>query len=566
MIGRRMLAAAVSALAALALTACAGLPTSGAVNAGDAVADADTTSDFAFIPNGPVEDATPQQIVEGFIAAGSGPSNNWQTAQTFLTPEFTGQWKPQDGVTVYSPGLRTIAEVAEDEFVLTVTPVATVDAAGELTTAGDTGDIRLTFKLEQQADGQWRISQAPDGIVLDRTRFAAVFAASSIMYFDPTWTYLVPDQRWFPRAYAATRIAQALVDGEPSPWLAGSVATAFTDDARLAQAAVPVRSNVAEVTLQDGAGALDQLVLDRMQTQLEASLVGTGGIAGVDMLTVGDQRLAAEAVTVRSTRVDSRPLVLTADAFGFVAGSTIEEIPGLSDAVTGLAANGVVAIETDAERTLAAVRDADGAVLVARADGSTSQLDPRSGLVAPSVDPFGFVWTAPVDDPAGVVAYAADSGAAVQVAGGWPGATQIVAQRVSRDGTQVAAVVRDGEDYSLWVAGIQRDRDHAPVTLGTPKVLAVLPGPAGALTWLDAATLGVLTTDDGEDNLYTHEVGGFGSMLRTPPAATAVAGGSQSGGVRLRDADGELYTKSGANWQHLGSGVLVLAIQQGMPH
>jgi len=562
---RALAAAATTVLVAAVLTACAGLPTSGPVNAGVVINDDGASGDVVFIPKGPVDDATPQQIVEGFIAAGSGPGPgaNWATAREFLAPEFRDQWKPS-GVTVYSPGQRRIEEISESQFQLSVTPVATVDAAGELLTA-DSGEIPLDFTLAQQDDGQWRITQAPNGIVLDETRFKTVFNTYSLMYFDSTWTYLVPDDRWFPRVNAATSIAQALVNGSPSPWLEGAVSTAFTDDARLALAAVPVDAdNVARVSLEEGARGLDQTVLNRMQTQLTRSLA-TAGIQGVDMV-VDAQTLPAETVSWRPTTVDSRPLVRTGDAFGFAsgtsagAGASIEPIAALSDAMLTVDATD---IEVNADRTAAAVRDAAGAVLAVNADDTVATLDRRTGLVAPSIDPFGFVWSVPAASPTAVVAFS-EEGTQTEIAGAWPGAVQIVAQRVSRDGTRIAAVVRDGSRYALWVAGILRDREHAPTALGAPKVLATLAGVPSALAWLDAGTLAVLESDDAEAVLYTHEIGAFGEASRGPAGATTVAGGLPSG-VRVRAADGELYAQRGANWQHLASGIEVLAVQQGSP-
>lgn len=562
MIRRRARALAVALLAGIlsaGLAACAGLPTSGPVNPGVRIVDDGDANDFAFIPKGPVQDATPQQIVEGFIAAGTGPSNNWETAQQFLAPSFKGTWKPQAGVTVYTPGRRTLQQTGSADFVLTVSPVATVDTAGEMTTASDDGVIPLSFKLAQQADGQWRITQAPDGIVLDRTQFSAVFDAYSLMYFDPTWTYLVPDTRWFPRYYAATNIAEGLVDGLPSPWLRGAVATAFTDGARLELTSVPRQSNVAQVTLQDGARTLDQVALNRMQTQLETSLL-TAGITGVDMMLPGGQRLSAQKVDVRSTAVATNPLVRTDTAFGFVSGSTISSIAGLSDAVLGVAATD---IEVNADRTTAAVRDTTGAVLAVHADAPTRRLDQRAGLVAPSIDPAGFIWSVPSGAPSAVSAYGPD-GAVVQLAGAWTGAAQIFAQRVSRDGTRLVAVVRDGDRYAVWGAGIQRDRNGAPTALVSPeKVLATLPGPAAGLTWLDGGNLGVLT-GDGEDQYFvTLSVGGLASSVRTPGESTAVTGQTKS--ARVRTADGKVYAQRGANWQQLVAGVRVLAVQQGVP-
>ncbi|MEZ5187546.1 MAG: LpqB family beta-propeller domain-containing protein [Microbacterium sp.] len=559
---RGILTTVAATVALVALTACGSLPTSGPVNAGKPIPDTDSNGSVVFLPDGPSKDATPQQIVEGFIAAGSGPSDNWGTAREFLTPEVKSTWNPRAGVTVYRPGERTLRQVAEGEYTLSVTPAATIDATGELTVSGDSGDISLSFTLAPQQDGQWRITQAPDGIVLDRSRFEAVYASYSLQFFDPTWTYLVPDQRWFPTQYAATSIAEALVDGGPSAWLEGSVSTAFVDGARLAQVAVPVRSNVASVSLQPGARSLGRDVLDRMQTQLQTSLAPVAD--QVDML-VDEQPLTASAVSVRSTRIDSRPLVRTAEAFGFASGasgSSIEEIPGLSDALLPISA---LDIEVNADRTEAAVRDTAGAVSMVGSDGAVTRLDTRPALIAPSIDPRGYVWSVPENAPGAVLAFGTD-GTKADVKDAWPAAAQITAQRVSRDGTRVAAVVRDGERSVLWVAGILRDRDGAPTGLGAIRVLGVLPGPATALTWIDGSTLAAVTVDQGDQYLYTQEVGGFGATQRTPDAATTVAGGVQSGGLRLRDANGQLYAQQGStNWQNIAAGIVVLAIQQGSP-
>lgn len=556
---RAAVAALAAAAVAVTLTACGALPTSGPVNAGQPIADDSSAGDLVFLPDAPAKDATPQQIVEGFIAAGSGPRDNWAIAHLYLAPEFSSEWDPREGVAVYDPGERALTETAEDEFVLSLTPSAYVDATGEMSATGESAALELTFQLAQQADGQWRITEAPQGIILDRNRFVTVFGSYSLQFFDPTWTYLVPDERWFPRQYAATRIAAELVNGGPSPWLVGAVATAFTDAARLATLSVPQQLGVAAVSLQEGARSLDRTTLDRMQTQLEASLT-QARVDQVDMLVDG-QVLTAEALTPRPTRVDTNPLVRTADDFGFLAGGAVVEIPGLSKSILALEATD---IEVDADHTLAAVRDANGTVLRVDADGA-DRVDLRPGLLPPSIDPAGYVWSVPQSSPGAVIAYGPDA-AQVAIASAWPGASQILAQRVSRDGTRLAAVVRDGDRYALWVAGILRDRAQAPTGLGEKKVLAILPGPSTALTWTGSNELALTTTVQGDARLFTQEVGGFSSASQRVVAnVTTVAGGVQSGGIRVRDTAGELYAPRGSNWQQLASGILVLAVQQGAP-
>ena len=548
--------AALAALLVVVLTACGGLPTTGPVNAGRPIDADESNSDLVFLPDGPAKDATPQQIVEGFIAAGAGPRNTWEKAREFLAPGTP--WNPRASVIVYAPGDLDLQALTESEFVVSVTPTATVDASGAL--SGEGGEIPLSFTLAQQGDGQWRITHAPDGIVIDRNRFTRVYGNYALQFFDPTWTYLVPDQRWFPRLYAATSIAEALVDGGPSAWLDGAVSTAFIDGARLATTTVPQQSGIAAVSLQDGARGLDQTVLDRMQTQLEVSL-DAAGIAGVDML-VDEQVLSAQSLPVRQTRIDSRPLVRTQDAFGFASAGGVEEIVGLSGAILQVDTSD---IEVSADRTAAAVRDVSGVVLSVSGDGVRTRLDTRSDLIAPSIDPAGFVWSVPRSAPGALAAFRAD-GTRIDVASAWPGAAEVFAQRVSRDGTRIAAVIRDGDRYALWVAGIQRGRDDdAPTALGERKIIAYLSGPTDALTWIDASTVAVITTVSGDPAMITQEIGGFSQVQSVPTGVTTVAGGTASGGMRILDAAGELYGQQGANWQLIASGVLVLAVQQGSP-
>lgn len=61
------------------------------------------------------------------------------------------------------------------------------------------------------------------------------------------------------------------MEGAPSEWLDGVVVTAFTDAVSLSSQSVPVRSSVAQVSLDDGVLDLDQTARNRMLTQLQAS-------------------------------------------------------------------------------------------------------------------------------------------------------------------------------------------------------------------------------------------------------------------------------------------------------
>ncbi|MDJ1112960.1 LpqB family beta-propeller domain-containing protein [Microbacterium dauci] len=553
---RTRLAAVTATLVALTLTACAGLPVDGPVHVGRAIDEVEGLPDFSFVPDGPVADATPQQVVEGFIAAGSGPRQNWATAQEFLTREFRETWKPQAGVIIHAAGDRTVDVVSDEEIVVNVDPVATVDDTGAYEPSGE-GAIPLRYELVLENE-QWRIAQAPDGIVLDANRFSSVFRSYSLAYFDPKWRSLVPDVRWFPATNPATRITDALVTGPKSPWLASSVQNAFPEDVSLTQPSVPVDAGVAQVSLDASARDLSAQTLSRMQAQLEASLADAG-ILKVQML-VGDEVLDVRAATVEEHRVEVRPLVLAEGRFGFLSGSELEELPELTAAFSTIEPE---SIELDADRTTAAVRTTSGAVLRVASDGSVAELDTRAGLTAPSIDPFGHIWTVPSSTPAEIVAYGPD-GSARTLAGGWTGATAVSAMRVSRDGTRVAALVRDGVRSAVWVAGIVRDDGDVPVAIGEPHPVATLAGDGIELTWLDDATVALVWTDGEQRMMREQPIGGEGVEILAPAGVVSVAGGNQPGSVRLRTAEGALFVQRGS-WQILAADVDVLAVQQGTP-
>ncbi|MDF2991302.1 MAG: hypothetical protein K0S37_1816 [Microbacterium sp.] len=536
----------------LVLSACTGLPTAGYVNPGRGP-QSDDAQTFAFVPDGPQDDASPAEIVEGFLRAGSGPADDWATAKLFLAPGT--QWDPRARVTIDRLADRRATATADGSGVnVAVSTIASVDGDGAYSPAVDGTAETLSFSLTR-VDEQWRISAAPDGVVLYEEVFPTVYQSASIAYFDPTWSFIVPDVRWFPRPLVASRVATALVDGQPSAWLEGAVKNAFPEDLSLVGRSVTLSSGgVAQVQLPRAALSLDTTTLDRMQTQLTRSLA-TAGISEVQM-TVEGTPIAANEVPVRVTRVDPPPAVLTADGtFGILSGDQVSTIPGLSDAVESLAPE---SIEIEADRSLAAVRTAQGTVASALADGRTFLLDDRPGLVAPSIDASGLIWSVPASAPAQLRAFTAE-GVPSDIGNAWPDASGITAFQISRDGTRVAAIVTVAGVREVWVAGVLRTTGE--VNLGPPHVLSFSEPGAFDLAWLDDANIGVLALDDGVSHLRELGVGGRGTIGAAPDGARSLAGGSTS--VRVLDETGRLFSRRGSSWTLVADDVRVLAAQQG---
>lgn len=552
----RRVGAALAAALVLVLSACAGLPSTGPVYPGRSPVDVEADPDFRFVPDSPRPGASPEDIVNGFIRAGSGSQDAWATAREFLSTSFARQWNPLSTVTVDRLQDRSEPTAPVDGVsVMEITPTGIVDAEGSYLPQNGT-PATLSFTLEQE-DGQWRISDAPDGIVLFEEQFRSVFSSVSLAYFDPSWQFLVEDARWFPRANIAAYIAGALVDGTPSPWLAHSVVNAFPDEVELATRAVPISDGVAQVDLTGAALPLGQNALDRMQAQLEESL-RSADITGVQM-TANGSPLEARAATTRSTRVAPQSLVETADGrFGFLDGENLAPVPGLSEAVESVDA---VSVEVSADLEAAALLTASGTVVRADAGPSTAVLDERADLIAPTIDPFGVIWSVPRGTPSAVTAFAA-AGAAVSVEGAWPEASAISAMRVSRDGARIAAVVTVRGHTELRVAGIRRS-EGGGIALGEPQLVATVAGDGFGLAWLDDTTLGLLGRVGSEVSLREQPIGGPGTDLTIPAGVSAIAGGNAS--ARLLTGSGVLYVRQGPTWQQLAEDVRVLAGQQGMP-
>ena len=556
---RRGILSATAVIAVLALAACAGLPTSSRVNPGLRVGEDAGAPEFLFRPDEPQPGATPEQIVDGFIRAGSGPgpAANWEVARMFLAPSIRESWKPEASVTIDLPDERQPVSPSEGAVDVSLVAVATVDENGAY--QPDAGVTRLSFRLAQQDNGEWRITEAPDGVVIDRDVFANVFHRYSLLYFDPTWQFLVPDVRWFPTTNAATRVADALIDGTPSAWLGESVLNAFPESVSLARPSVPLESGVAQVTLSADALLVEPTTLDRMQTQLTASLA-TAGASGAEM-SVASTPLEAEAVSTRSTRVTGPPLVLTDDGFGFLAGDELTPVPGLSQTMELVAP---AAIQVAPDRDFAAVRLVTGGVARVPAEGDIAVADTRANLTDPSADPFGFIWSVPRDQPTAIEVFS-PTGERSAVADAWPGASEAVAMAVSRDGARLAGLLVTGGRSEVWIAGIVRGTDNVPVRIGEAVPLGALTGGGAGLAWIDDTTVGVLSGPV-EGPLFTEQlVGGPATTSDAPQGAASVAGATSISTVRLRTEDGSLYVKRGANWQRTTSGILILATQQGAP-
>jgi hypothetical protein len=563
-----MLRGAALVLAALLLPACAGLPTSGNVAAGLELGESSQDLDFLPVASGPIKGSGPEEIVEGFLEAGITTSDNWATAREFLAPGLQRTWRPGAGVSIdVGTDTRTITSTVPEEQVedagsaevqVLLDLIASVDETGAYSEA--LGASNMPFSLERMEDGEWRITEAPDGVVIDEPRFTNVFAGYPLQYFDLSWSRLVPDMRWFPRRQSpATTVTQALIGGAPSDWLDPAVQNAFPADVQLAQDAVPITGQVAEVALSRPATSLDETTLSRMRTQLQATLRAAGVAVTQVQFTVDGRSLDAGVVDVVEPTPDVGTLVLQNGAFGRIVGDEISPIDGISAEIAAIP-QPIVSIDLAADDSRAAVQLGDRHVYLV-GEGNLDELDARQGLIEPSLDPYGYTWTVPAGDPGALQASGSDV-VAHPIANAWPTASAVSHVRVAADGTRVAAVITVGKQRWVVVAVVVRDSAGIPIELGDIKQLIQIAEPATGLVWLGADRLGVLV-DPSSPSLITQMVGGPGATEAAPADAIAAAGARSAAGVRILGATGDLFAHAGSAWREVASGVSVLATRVG---
>ena len=565
---RRLLRAAAVAVVALLLPACAGLPTSGDVAVGLELGESPDDVDVLPVASGPIAGAGPEEIVEGIREAGIATPGSWATAREFLAPSLQRSWRPSAGVSIDAGAeARTLtSNVADDqvedadeaEVQVLLELLASVDDSGAY--SGAPGDSSIPFALARDEDGEWRITQAPDGVVIDEARFPNVFEGYSLQWFDAGWSRLVPDIRWFPRRQSpATTVTQALVAGTPAEWLDPAVQTAFPADVQLAQDAVLITAQVAEVSLTRPAAGLDRTTLARMRTQLQATLRAAGVNVTQVRFSVDGRALDAGVVELADSTPEPGTLVLKDGVFGRIVGDEIASIPAISPQIQSVS-QPIEAIDVAADDASAALQLDDGHVYLV-GKSSRDELDARPGLVQPSLDPYGYVWSVPAGAPQAVQAVGPDV-VAHKVAGAWPSASSISDLRVAADGARVAAVIVVGGQRWLAVASVVRDGSGVPTDLGEMRPLLQLTEASTGLAWLGPDRLAVLT-DSSTPRLLVQPVGGPGSAETAPSDAASVAGARTPAGVRILDADGQLFAHAGSAWREVAEGVAILATRAG---
>jgi len=556
----RLRAAAMAAAVVAALAACVAIPTHGPVAEG--VVKVNEPAPVTLLGYSPEQDATPVEIVQGFLnASAAGLSRettadvnkDFSVAREYLSGEVRTTWNPNEQVVVYpTASSPEVTELTESQVQVRVGVAARIDDRGVYEEGAPGSQQSLVFDLVRDSSGQWRISRLDNGVVLSEPNFGLVFRTATVYFLSADSSYLVPETRWFPVRNLATSLVRALIDG-PSPWLRDAVRTAVPDGVRLDKLAVPVDEDGTAVVALSGAALGDAEERRLMLAQLEATL----DVAQVNAVEVvaGGVPLAWEPadLTRGSLTSDSALEVMQGDTLMTFRHGELEPAQGVGP----LAGLDVTSTARNEEGTVRVALSGRDSLRRATSSGPGEELVGAEGLTAPSVDRLGWVWTAAAGPDGSVLTAVRADGTQHAVRADWLAGRTVHELRVARDGTRVAVLSTGPDGFELGVAGVVRDRDGAPQQLGEPLAVGATLTSASRVVWVDESTLGVLgkTAAATATTVYLAPLAGQTRPLPALEGIDALAGGKGERLLYVTTSNGDLYVRSGASWARTATGV-----------
>jgi len=489
---------AILAMLVLLLTSCAQIPRSGPVGKSKDEGAGNPNAPV-FFPAAPRAGSSPETIIEDFYMAGSGYEDDYPVARQFLTQAQSVTWKPDKRALVFREA-HVVKTATENEYLYELDLAYSVDADGVATQfpPGTKETILLTV---EQVEGEWRISKVPDGTAIAEETFKVIYGANPIYFYDPTFTYAVPDYRWFIKKNTVKSMTSALLAG-PAPYLRGAVVSAFPSGMKLARESVPVVSGAAQVDLSAkelfDASAEDR---QRMQNQLALTFRSQPDVINVqlradqDLVRVEDNGTVLPPVLDKN--VPARQIAVSNGDLVRYENNRVTPLPDIQS-VAGLGPHAPA--ESPVSQT-AAFLNGDRTTLYSIEPGQPArQLTTRSTLTGPSFSPHDWVWTAGpgANGAAEVVAYKptgvppGTTVPAVTITPSWLSGRTVKDFRVSREGTRALVISEANGKSAVQITGIVRTPDGVPKDLTTPVTL-LSTGTANQGVWINGSTVAVMS-------------------------------------------------------------------------
>ena len=549
---RRLLALAL----VMALTGCASLPIAGPVRIGPDLVPTTDGDSFYYSPSSPFDGASQIEILNGFIAAGTGPQNDYAVAREYLSESIRSSWNPNQEVLIQRSSPQVVIS-DQDTAELVVDVAATVDADGkyQVTPLGTGRVLEFSFVLE---NAEWRLSAVPDATVLIRPVFDVVFSGYSVFFLDRQKRFLVPELRWFPTTPATgTRLANALLGG-PSSWLKPAVVSAIPTGTRLSIDAVTVENGVALVDLTARALVASRADRSLMKSQLEATL---SQLTNVSQVAISIERAMQEIVDsdnetgepgVRSLAVvgeEGLELLASSQESIFEAGKNFFGQSELSE-IALFGQSGWIAILTDSG-VLRTKGDRPGA--------DVEQIDTRAAIAGIEFDSQEYLWSISRATNSEIIATAPSLEQSI-VSAPWLNGQSVRAFAIAPGGSKIAMLVQGPSRTRVLVSAVVRNLTGTPIELAEPiEVAAELADPS-SISWIDQITVATVNTASGSTSALLSTIGGTSRQIPALPGTRKIVAAGTSSQLYLLTETGELFSYRGSAWTPLRQSVRALAL------
>ncbi|WP_395295969.1 LpqB family beta-propeller domain-containing protein [Kitasatospora hibisci] len=596
----RLAAVAGAVVGTLLVGGCAAMPDSGGIGKVElSQGTADKNLQVRVFPVGPAKGAKPGDLLAGFLDALTS-DESYDTARQYLTAEAGMRWKPDAGIKVLAanPTVQPSQTVTDADTAFAIRAssrvVAEVDDKHAYRFADGQRDVALPFSFVREKGGEWRISELPDGVVINETNFRNSYRQADRFFYakqDPSAAaapeVLIADPIYLRRRTdPLTSAARAVVAG-PSDWLSPVAQTAFPTGSTVEQVSVD-ESRTARVVLS-GVDLGSTMLCRRMATQLFYTLAdqGKGQIERLDLKGPHGAGCQASRTDVPFTgpgalvgpsagqqylqRAEDGVLMEVNDAEGTtVRGPLGKPQPGKQPL-------GTIAVARDGARAAAIGANGHQLYTVGLSDNVRTMPEPllttpvragdkaEDGLASPSWDGRGDLWV--VDrDPQNrrVLMVRGDKPVTVPVEG-LDGHT-VQDLKISSDGVRVALMLKDVRGTrSLWLGLVVHG---GSIEAPTAQVVGLRPAApllteVASVSWAEADQLLVLGKENGRLP-QLHYMSTDGSQNSEAPLqggeGMSSAEASEARGDVLQEvkpvlarqaADGKVYRLVNSQWREV---------------
>lgn len=520
---------AFAAVAAVMASGCAGIPSSGPV---ERVADdrGPDQSTVRYEPVGPSRGASPQQIVRGYLDAMLAYPVSTGTAASYLTPEAAEAWRSSEGVVVYTdpdvtlPNSESDTDTDDVQVLLRADEIARLDRQGHFTRSAD--DPERSYRLER-IEGEWRIANPQDGVMVTRTYYGDYFRPFPLYFFDGAGERLVSDLVHLAVGdQLPTGLLTSLARGpDRTP---GTLRTYVPGVGDLRPSVTIGDENVADVEFTAALTDLSEAERDRLAAQVVWTLRSVPELQGV-RITGGTAILSSRGERVHPIESwggfgpptgDNSTYALVDDTLVEIDGADVSPVSG----TWGEDAGGAVDAAVGDDRIAAVMGGRDQVRVTDRAGGEAFVVD-GNGFIAPEWGQNDRLWL--VDrgsNGASTRVRVVEDGRTRTLPADRLGGVTVQSIAVSPDGGWYAATARDGGRTSVYVGPVERDSDDRLTGLGDPRRLPIdVDGPR-SVSWISSTRVAFLGESEAGAQPYDVALDG-----------TDLTGGDTGGGPLLPD-------------------------------